>query len=185
MLGVDAGASIDEIVEHHRSLQRRHHPDRFGGNDRAATEYSARLNLALSVLRRSVVKTVPADPPVENDDRAATVGGDDEISTDGDTVLVAAPPDETFLRLLEAGATLGGIGHVDPRLGLLEFLVRFEGGPTCSVLLTLQGRSDHTEVWCEMESIEASPTPPLAPVVDELVSALRRTTTHPRPGGPR
>ena len=51
-----------------------------------------------------------------------------------------------------------------------HILVRFEGGPTCSVLCTLQGRAFVTEVGCTMDSIEAGPTPPLRPVVEALVA---------------
>ena len=51
-------------------------------------------------------------------------------------------------------------------------MVRFEGGPTCSVLITLQGRAHHTDAFCTMESIEAAPTPPIRPVVEALVDEL-------------
>jgi hypothetical protein len=44
--------------------------------------------------------------------------------------------------------------------------------------MTLQGRAYGTDVFCELESIEALPTPPLAPVLDELVTLLN---TSPQP----
>lgn len=187
VLGLGAGAGIDEAVARHRQLQLRHHPDVVGGSDPAATIVSARLNQALAVLRET--SDVPPPPPttaagtsVRPDRRIPGFPGPVEVRTDGDSILVGAPPDETWIRLHEAGSTLGGVGHIDPRLGLLELIVRFEGGPSCSVLLTLQGRSHGTEVFCEMESIEAAPTPPIAPVVEALASAL--VTAHPRPGPP-
>jgi hypothetical protein len=95
------------------------------------------------------------------------VGGDDE-----DSLFIDAPPDLTWVLLHEAAAKVGNVAYVDPSLGLLEIMVRFDGGPTCSVLMTLQGRAHHTEVMCTMSSIEAAPTPPIAPVVDALVEAL-------------
>ena len=60
------------------------------------------------------------------------------------------------------------------QLGILELIVRFEGGPSCSVLITLQGRAFGTDAFCTMDSIEAAPTPPLRPVVEALVEELRR-----------
>jgi len=96
-----------------------------------------------------------------------------EAHHDGDTIWIEAPPDEAYQRLLDAAACLGGIGHVDRTNELLEVIVRFEGGPSCSVLMTLQGRAYGTEVFCEMESIEADPAPPLAPVLEELVTFLK------------
>ena len=56
---------------------------------------------------------------------------------------------------------------------IIETIVRFEGGPSCSVLTTLQGRAHGTEVFCTMESIEAGATPPIRPVVEALVDAIR------------
>jgi hypothetical protein len=55
-------------------------------------------------------------------------------------------------------------------------IVRFEGGPSCSVLMTLQGRAHGTDVFCEMESIESEPTPPIDPVLESLVERLTSTT---------
>ena len=91
---------------------------------------------------------------------------------DGDTIAIAAPAPEAFALLLDAASTVGSVGYVDRQLGILEILVRFEGGPTCSVLITLQGRAFGTDAFCTMDSIESVPTPPLRPVVDALVIAL-------------
>ena len=83
-----------------------------------------------------------------------------------------APASEAFALLLDAAAGIGGIGYVDRRLGILEVIVRFEGGPSCSVLITLQGRAFGTDAFCTMESIEAAPTPPIRPVIEALLEAL-------------
>jgi hypothetical protein len=97
-----------------------------------------------------------------------------EADADGDTIAIGAPPTEAFALLFEAAARLGGIGYVDRQLGIIEVIVRFEGGPSCSVLITLQGRAFGTDAFCTMDSIEAAPTPPLRPVVEALVEELRR-----------
>jgi len=175
VLGLHHGASLEDAVASHRRLQRRHHPDVTGPGDPEATARSARFNEALRVLRTHAEETVPVAP---TDHTVAAVAEDEPVAVTVEcgSLFVGAPTDETFLRLLDAGAALGGIGHVDPRLGLLELLIRFPQGPTCSVLITLQGRAMGTEVFCEMESIEADPTPPLEPVLHALAEAVASGT---------
>ena len=46
--------------------------------------------------------------------------------------------------------------------------------PATSLVLTLQGRGEGTEVFCTVESIEARPAPPVSAVVDLLELALHR-----------
>lgn len=183
VLGIGPDATIGDAVIAHRRLQRRHHPDVAGVDDPLATARSAELNRALAVLR--TVDGVPMDdvvhPPETPVDGAPDAVG---IALVGDRLIVDAPADETYLRLLDAGVGLGGIGHLDPRLGLLELIVRFEGGPTCSVLLTLEGHNDRTEVLCEMESIEAAATPSIEPVLARLLESLLASAAHPPPAMP-
>lgn len=124
--------------------------------------------IATTTDRRVPTTSLPETPPTSSSPRQ----WDLSASHDGNTIQVDAPPDETYQRLLDAAAGLGGIGHVDRNLGLLEVIVRFEGGPSCSVLMTLQGRSFGTDVFCEMESIESDPTPAIQPVLDALVELL-------------
>ena len=183
VLGLDRTATIADAVATHRRLQLRHHPDRT--DDPGATAVSARLNQALAVLRAEG----DGHPPEETERATASVAADaapiadDEpldVRLESGSLFVAAPADETFLRLLEAASLMGDVGHLDLRLGLLELLIRPEGGPTCSVLFTLQGRALGTEVFAEMESIEAAPTPPLEPVLRALADAVATGTPHPR-----
>jgi hypothetical protein len=96
----------------------------------------------------------------------------DAQALDEDTIAVAAPAPETYAALYEAASRIGEIAYDDRQLGILETIVRFEGGPSCSVVMTLQGRAHHTEVFCTMESIEAAPTPPIRSVIDALVEQL-------------
>lgn len=176
VLGLDGDATLADAVATHRRLQLRHHPDR--SDDPGATAHSARLNQALDVLRARAGAPLTADPPPP----PATTDGPDrhgyeiedhvDVRVECGSLFVAAPADETFLRLLEAASLMGDVGHLDLRLGLLELLVRPEGGPTCSVLFTLQGRAIGTEVFAEMESIESAPTPPLEPVLRALADAV-------------
>jgi hypothetical protein len=179
LLGVTPESSPKTVRTNYHDLMRRHHPDVADLNSVSDSPVldPAILTEAYALVVAEFSKT----------DGAKTSGNDlrqdsgPQISHsfptvvanhDGDTIWIEAPPDEAYQRLLDAAAYLGGIGHVDRTNELLEVIVRFEGGPSCSLLMTLQGRIYGTEIFCEIESIEALPAPPLAPVLDELVNLL-------------
>ena len=191
ILGLRPGTPMAEVREAYHAEVRAAHPDLVGveGDRAAATARTARITGAFAVVRRAVLEAgtgvVPEPPSV-----AAPAATPDpsagprpprpwevdavDADADGDTISIAAPPSEAYTLLLEAGARLGGIGYVDRSLGILEIIVRFEGGPSCSVLINLQGRAFGTDAFCTMESIEAAPTPAVRPVVEALVEELRR-----------
>jgi hypothetical protein len=184
VLGLGAGASMAEVRDTYRTRVRTAHPDTVGptGDRAAANAATARITGAFAVVRRAVLdhdgETVPEPPPTP---AAPAPSGPRpwevdsiEADADGDTIAIAAPPGEAYALLLDAGARVGSIGYVDRHLGILELIVRFEGGPSCSVLITLQGRAFGTDAFCTMESIEAAPTPAIRPVVEALVEELRR-----------
>ena len=154
---------------------REHHPDVSQPGSRIDPSLvTEAYSIVLNELRSSPTATVAdwieqLQPAQESFRLDATVFAEH----DGDTIWIEAPPDEAYQRLLDAAASIGGIGHVDRTLGLLEVIVRFEGGPSCSFLMTLQGRAHGTDVFCEMESIEASPTPSIVPVLDALIENLQ------------
>ena len=181
MLGVAVGDSEREVKDVFRALMREHHPDLAASRASQATTSvdPSLLTEAYSVVLASIQTSpdglVPqsADPAEPHSPSTSPSAPPPLVSThDGDTIWIEAPPDEAYQRLLDAASTLGGIGHVDRHLGLLEVIVRFEGGPSCSVLMTLQGRAYGTDVFCEMESIEAEPTPSIQPVLECLVEQL-------------
>ena len=186
VLGIKPGARAEEARAAYLRLIRVRHPDRAGaGPD--ATHQTARLTQAYSVIRAALAESVngvvppsagtapvrPSPPPSAPgwpfDPTAQPVGAD---VVDSDTIAVDAPADEAFAVLFEAAGRVGHVAYFDRQLGILETIVRFEGGPTCSVLITLQGRALTTEAFCTMESIEAAPTPPIRPVVEALVHEL-------------
>lgn len=92
---------------------------------------------------------------------------------DGDTVHLQAPPDEAFVRVLEACHRIGDVTYVDRSCAILETLVRVEGEGVCSLVITLQGRADGSDAFCTLEAIEHVASPPVRQVVDQLVTALR------------
>ena len=164
LLGVDAGAAWPDVRGAFRRLLRATHPDVAGGEG-AATGRTALLIEAYERLRTAAADeaAAPARPvPV----RFAVVGSD--------TLAFDAPADEVFLILLEAAHDIGEVTYVDPEVGLLETVVQLEGGPTCSLVVSLQGRgTGATEAFCTIEPLGASGTLLATAAVDVLVRHLR------------
>jgi hypothetical protein len=188
VLGVGEGTDLAGVRAAYRALVRAAHPDLAPGDDGAHAR-TARLTEAYEVVVAYVTEhgTTPPAPRPEPEPEppppppwspgppsfahgpVGTVDAHDE-----GTIALAAPVPEVWVALYEAAGRVGDIAYVDRRLGLLEIIVRFEGGPSCSVVMTLRGRSHDTEVLCSIESIEAAPAPPIAPVIHALVEQLRR-----------
>ena len=167
-LGLDDGADPDAVRAAFRARISQSHPDVAGPD---GVERTVRLNLAYAVLRgEGPAPTPPAPPPPP-----AASGGialDETAETADATLRLEAPGPEAFALLTEAVARVGYISYIDRHLHLLEIVVRFEGGPSCSVVMSLQGRNDHTEIFVSMASIEAAPTPPIDAVAAALGEAV-------------
>jgi len=188
ILGISPGATVEEVRAAYLRLIRDRHPD-VAGSDPTATREAARVTQAYAAVRAvltaagSATVPEPTTPPPQTAPPAAKRwpfdATDDPTaaeSVDGDTIAIDAPPPEAFAALFEAAGRVGHVAYFDRQLGILETVVRFEGGPTCSVLITLQGRAHHTDAFCTMESIEAAPTPPIGPVIAALVEELVNPT---------
>jgi hypothetical protein len=177
VLGLGSGAAMADVRDAYRRLVRQHHPDIAGP---AQTAQTARLTEAYALLRRVAGDAEEAIPAVDVPDaptpRPATRSAyDDAVEAElaaGDTIFLRAPVAEAFAALFEATSRFGHTAYFDRQLGILETIVRFEGGPSCSFLITLQGRATGTEAFCTLESIEAAPTPPIETVLDALVDEL-------------
>ena len=165
-----------------RRLVLEHHPDIAGPNETAQT---ARLTEAYALLRRvanesggdtiTVAPPASASPAPPATPEPAPTPYEEAVAAElaaGDTLLLRAPVAESFAVLFEAAGRIGHVAYFDRQLGILETIVRFEGGPSCSLLITLQGRVGGTEALCTLESIEAMATPPIRPVIDALLAAL-------------
>jgi hypothetical protein len=184
LLGLSPGDSAELVRIRYREMLRTTHPD----VSTETTQDATTATIALTDAHRIIIAAIddhgsgviprptasPSSPPQAGCRHRGPVGPTEviEIHAQGDTLTLTVPPPEAFAILLDAGSRLGGIGYVDRALGLLELIVRFESGPSCSVLLTLQGRAFGTDVFITMESIEAAPTPGLAPVVDALLEEI-------------
>ncbi len=182
VLGVGPDADPDQVRSAYRRLIRAHHPDRAG---RASSARAAAITEAYRVLREAPAGPTPSarrSPRAPRSTRPAPTpsprrsdrGAPPTHRLDGDTLLLLAPADETFRWLLEAAHDVGEVTYLDRSMPIAEILCRFEGEPATSLVLTLQGRGEGTEVFCTVESIEARPAPPVAAVVDLLELALHR-----------
>ncbi len=174
VLGVAALDGWEEIRAAYRREIGRAHPDRAGGDGSRA----AQLNVAYATLvraRRSGALDArppgPAGPAAPSTPPAAAAGPPPEV-LDGHTVHLAVPPDEAFVRLVEACHRIGDVTYVDRSCAILEALVRVEGEGVCSLVISFQGRAQGTDAFCTLEAIERVASPPVHDVVAALVAAL-------------
>lgn len=177
-LGLGDAPSWPEVRVAYRAQIAAAHPDRVGGDARRAalvTEAYATLERAHRDGHLHQRVTPPPPAPRAPAARQPTMVPLDEPPEvlDGDTVHLAAPPDEAFIRLLEACDRIGDVTYVDRSCAILEALVRVEGEGVCSLVITVQGRADGTDAFCTLEAIERVASPPVRPVVEHLVDALR------------
>jgi hypothetical protein len=176
VLGVGEADGWDAVRTSYRRRIRAAHPDTQAAG--ATTAAAARLNEAYAVLSRAKragrlharapsapVPGAPAPPPPPPPPAVgvALVGND--------TLLLAAPPDEAFALLLEAGHRVGEVSYVDRSCAIFEVVVR-QDGETCSLLVTIQGRAHGTEAFLTLEAMERPASLDPSRVVRRMVRAL-------------
>ena len=176
LLGLGPAPSWAEVRVAYRAQIAAAHPDRVGGDARRAalvTEAYAALEQAHrdGGLRAAPPPRPPAAATVRDDPDPHPLDEPPEV-LEGDTVHVQAPPDEAFIRVLEACHRIGDVTYVDRSCAILETLVHVEGEGTCSLVITFQGRVDGTDAFCTLEAIEHVASPPVGQVVERLVVAL-------------
>ncbi len=171
VLCMDPSADAGVVRTRYLELVRAAHPDVSSHSD--AAETTVELNLAFRAIRDAMVMELA---PLG---QAWMEPGRDIVTVamlDDDTIAIEAPPGETYLRLIEACHQLGEVVHVEPMSGLLSVIVEFVDGPTCQLLLTLQGRATGmTEVFCTIESFQAAEPPPIEAVTRLLLDELLAT----------
>jgi hypothetical protein len=176
-LGLGPAPTWTQVRIAYRAQIAASHPDRAGGDAaRAAivTEAYATLERAhregrladRPSVRTSSAPSRPATP------RPAPMDEPPEV-LEGDTVHLAVPPDEAFARLVDACHRIGDVTYIDRSCAILEALLPVEGEGVCSLVISLQGRADGTDAFCTLEAIEHVAAPPVRPVVERLVWALR------------
>jgi hypothetical protein len=178
VLGVGEGDRWEVVRLAYRRRIRAAHPDTLGV---ATNPAAVRLNEAYAVLSRAKragtldagtagargAPRPPAPappPPTPPPPVGVTMVG-------SDTLLLAAPPDEAFALLVEAGHRVGNVSYVDRSCAIFEVVVR-QDGETCSLVVTLQGRAHGTEAFLTLEALERAAT--LAPdrIVARMAAAL-------------
>jgi hypothetical protein len=166
-LGLGPRPTWTEVRAAYRARIQTAHPDRAGGD----TERAAALNTAYATLVRAkrtgdLHEAPPAATPEPEPDWTPP-----EV-LDGDTIRLFMPPDEAFMRLLDAAHRIGDVTYVDRSCAIFETLVTIEGEGVCSLVVTLQRRADSTEAFCTLEAIEHVASPPVRHVTEALVAAL-------------
>ena len=177
-LGLGPAPTWAEVRVAYRAQIAAAHPDRAGGDTaRAAvvTEAYATLERAHREGRLQRLPSpvgAPAPGPAPRHPMHEPLTEPPEV-LDGDTIHIHAPLDEAFARILDACDRVGDVTYVDRSCAILETLVRVEGEGVCSFVITLQGRAHGTDAFCTLEAIEHVASPPVRPVVEHLVNALR------------
>jgi hypothetical protein len=181
LLGVTTDDTWDAVRLSYRQLMRQLHPDHAGPT---FTHRAAELNEAYAVLSRSMrasrASAAARGAPPRPDIATApppTPTVDAHVDA-GDTLVVDAPPDEAFSRLLEAAHVVGAVSYVDRSNAIFEVVVQL-GGEACSLVVTLQGRAQGTEAFCTLEALERVASPSPEPVVRQLAAALRSPWVSP------
>ncbi|MEZ5244220.1 MAG: J domain-containing protein [Acidimicrobiales bacterium] len=168
ILGVDATADEQTLRAAHRRQIRRAHPD-AGGSAAAA----AGVNAAWALLRDH---DPAAPPPADAGPRAprpTPVSAERPPDVDG-YYRVDVEPGELLARLAEAGHAVGEVVFVDPHGGILEIVVG--EAPAVGQLAATVGATSGagTEVAFTLEPLGVTPAPPIGPIVDALMAAVRR-----------
>lgn len=167
-LGLGPAPTWTEVRVAYRAQIAAAHPDRAGGDPHRA----ALVNQAYATLDRAHREGRLHQVPRPRPPGPEPLDEPPEV-LDGDTVHIQAPPDEAFVRVLEACHRIGDVTYVDRSCAILEALVRVEGEGVCSLVITLQGRAGGSDAFCTLEAIEHVASPPVRQVVDQLVTALR------------
>jgi hypothetical protein len=175
VLGVGEADGWEVVRRSYRHRIRAAHPDTQQAG--ATTAAAARLNEAYAVLSRAKragrlhvpVTTAAAPAPAPQAEAAPPVVGVALVG--GDTLLLAAPPDEAFPLLLEAGHRVGEVSYVDRSCSIFEVVVR-QDGETCSLLVTTQGRAHGTEAFLTLEAMERPASLDPSRLVRRMLRAL-------------
>jgi hypothetical protein len=188
VLGVGDADGWEAIRAAYRRLIRVAHPD-AAGTAAGTGPTAARLNAAYTVLSRAKRSGVLDAPRRARAEPATAAPGPSArprpvptwapppppqvgvAAVGTDTLLLAAPPDEAFARLLEAGHQVGSVTYVDRSCSIFELVVRLDG-EACSLVVTLQGRAHGTEAFLTLESLERVASHSPEPVLRELAAAL-------------
>ena len=180
VLGVIPTASAEELRSAYRQRLFAVHPDHSGhSGDGVRTVISAYRTLTSQLVIAPEPVSVEAPAPA-NDLHADDLRGDDlhadEVWLIGpDTIALAMPADDAYLRLLEVAHRIGDVTYVDRSCALMEALLRTKDGTTLSLVISLQGRAlGHSEAFLTIEPVDLvrGPLPNVADLTQLVASHL-------------
>lgn len=183
MLGVAADADATTLRTAYRRLIRARHPDLAGD---AHTAAAARIIEAYALLRELGPVATPspattsAPAPAPGSAPAPAPGS----ASDGrhvrtppvgaaDAATLSLPAEAALRIMLDAADDIGEITYLDRSAGLIQVVVEFEGGPVCLLLVSMRPRPGRVEAQLEIDSLDATPAPPIAAVTALLVDVIR------------
>jgi curved DNA-binding protein CbpA len=172
ILGVDETADERTLRAAHRREIRRAHPD-AGGSAAAASG----VNAAWALLRDHDPAAAPPREAGHDATRTAPLSAEHPSERPPDVdgyYRVDVEPGELLARLAEAGHAVGEVVFVDPHGGILEIVVG--DAPAVGQLAATVGATSGagTEVAFTLEPLGITPAPPIGPIVDALMAAVRR-----------
>jgi hypothetical protein len=168
VLGLRRSATSEEIRAAFRRLVRRHHPDVAGPGARAHHE-TARLTEAYGVLLGGPPQPI-AQPARDNPPPAVPRP---PAGVPPDPAPLPDPSRSVLLLVREAADLIGDVSYLDRDNGVLEAIVRREGWPPASLLISIRQHGEGTLAHCTLETLDGSPGPPITEVVADLHRALR------------
>lgn len=184
MLGIDRGTDVATARAHYLALMRVHHPDLAGP---AGAADAQRVTQAWALVEAAIEDghlgvgdpgaTAPAGGPAAawRDEASWTRLDPGTVHlVDAGTIGLHASREDAMLALLDVAHEMGEVSFVDVDLGLMEVIVQFVGQPTCSLVVSLQGRADRVDAFCTIDSYDATPPPPIDQVTRLLASRLQR-----------
>jgi hypothetical protein len=172
VLGVDPGATEDELRVGRRRLAMALHPDRAGGSA-AATAAMQRLNQAFDAavtrLGAPAEDAPPAAPPPTSDVRPPVPRPGGRLAHDVASFTIEALPVDAFEAVLVVASWLGEVIDDDPPYRLDVLL----GEPfECWCRLDLVPDAGASTVALTLGSIDGRPVPDLDTVRDTWVAQL-------------
>lgn len=179
LLDSDRTADLATVRDRYRRLVRRHHPDVVGDAGQART---AQLNLAWKVVRSIEVWAPPRASPTSATGPPRAPRAAPRLRDQPNVVPLPAATRSVFDQLAEAADQLGDLSYIDRQDGILETIIRPEGGPSCSLMVTIRQQGPDTLAECVLESLEARPAPPIADVVAALTRLLPESWDGGSPG---
>jgi hypothetical protein len=167
LLGVSPIGSLSDIRSAFRAEVLLTHPDHAGAvnHDRTLLLLEAyRVALVEAETHGSTTSPVVADEV-----------GPTAWLIDQDTIALACPHEEAFIRLLDVGQSLGVITYLDRQGELLEVLLRTNLGDTISLVISFQGRSEWVEAFVTLAVLDRAKheLPTVEHITELLLHRLR------------